>query len=705
MNLGLRLRRASASKGWGRSGGVALAIVAVLAAPLAAQPESDARVHPGELLPLPELPLYFEDPAAEPAEPPTDADDIVSGAARREQSLGNVASAVTVISADRLRRFGYRTVAEAIAGVAGVHLVDDRLATRVGIRGMQPIGDFNTRILVVIDGTSMTEAWSHLSGVGYDLPLSIDEVERIEVIRGPVSSIYGTNAFFGIINIITRGALTKLQAWGRASAGQIGGLGGSAGFAAGTPRRQVRGAVSVVRRRGERIPYQLGEDAPLSLARDTDTGLALAASLSAALGPTFAQLRAYSSQRLVPFAPYGGSFDTPYEQLNRQISLDVGHALVWRKWQWSGRLFASAYRFSDRASQQGDEEYRLSVEGNARTIGAELRGRYPVLEDNLLWATTGIESTYNDTFHSWQEVPTQDRDDGGLAFGLLGLYAELESVPAPWLGLTAGVRFDRHSVFSKDGNLSPRLALFLSPSPRAGVKLLYAQGFRNPSTYEAEYEDEDIEDNSGLRPETIESFEVVAWAKPTPALSLRASGYRWNATGVLKQRQVVVESVPKVQYQNSGSYRSLGLELEARLRDPGGFFAYAAANFAAVEDEKLNDEGAAEVTRLAGAPRVTASAGVSSPPLWAGLTLSTELSFISERTTAAAGRSSGRHVAWNAVLYLPPWRGFDLTLGARNLLGSREAVPAAEDFTYQDELVGTVPGEGRELYVRLGRSL
>lgn len=702
MSLRLRLRRTPASKGVGRSGGVALAMVAVLAAPSAAQPAGDARVHPGELLPLPELPLYFEDPAAEPAEPPTDAEDIVSGAARREQSLGNVASAVTVISADRLRRFGYRTVAEAIAGVAGVHLVDDRLSTRVGIRGMQPIGDFNTHILVVIDGTSMTEAWSHLSGVGYDLPLSIDEVERIEVIRGPVSSIYGTNAFFGIINIITRGALTKLQAWGRASAGQIGGFGGSAGFAAGTPRREVRGAVSVVRRRGESMRYQPVPGVFLSLPRDADTGLALTASLSAVLGPTFAQLRAYSSQRLVPFAPYGGSFDTPYEQLNRQITLDVGHALVWRKWQWSGRLFASAYRFSDKASQQGDEAYRLSVEGNARTVGAELRGRYPVIADNLLWATTGIEATYNDTFHSWREMPTQVRDDGGLEFGLLGLYAELESVPARWLGVTAGVRFDRHSVFSKEGNLSPRLAVFLSANPRAGVKLLYAQGFRNPSTYEAEYEDEDIEANSELRPETIESFEVVAWAKPTPALSLRASGYRWNATGVLKQQQVMDD---KVQYKASGSYRSLGLELEARLRDPGGLFAYAAANVAEVEDEKVDDEAQSYVTRLAGAPRMTVSAGVSSPPLWAGLTLSTELAFISERTTAAAERRSGPHVAWNAVLYVPSWRGFDLTVGARNLLGQREDVPAAEDFTYEGALVGTVPGEGRELYVRLGRSL
>lgn len=704
MSLRWRSRSQRVHQGQGEWGGVALVVVAALAAPVAAQPAGEARVAPGELPPLPELPLYFEDPASQPAEPPLE-DDIVSGAARREQSLGNVASAVTVISVDRLRRFGYRTVAEAIAGVAGVHLVDDRLATRVGIRGMQPIGDFNTRILVVIDGTSMTEAWSHLSGVGYDLPLSIDEVERIEVIRGPVSSIYGTNAFFGIINIITRGALPKLQAWGRAGAGQIGGLGGSAGFAAGTPSRQVRGAVSVVRRRGERTPYPARD-----ISRDKDTGLALTVALSAVLGPTFAQLRAYSAQRLVPFAPYGGSFDEPYEQTNSQVTVDVGHARQWGKLQLSGRLFASAYRFSDRLTEMGTSS-TLEVEGNARTVGAEVRGRYPLLEDNLLWGTSGIEATYNDTFHSWKKP--DDRGDGGLVFGLLGLYAELESTPVSWLGVTAGVRFDRNSKFSKQGRLSPRLAVFFSRSARAGIKLLYAEGFRNPSTYESTYSDDDILQNPDAKPESIRSFEVVGWAKPTPALSLRVSGYRWVASRVLKQvikEGCVVEIDPdcdpgedgKVQYQNKASYHSIGVELEARLRDQRGYFVYAAANVADVEDDETDDE-------LAGAPRVTASLGASSQPLWAGLTLSSELMFIGERSVPAGepeARQVPRHVMWNAVLYLPSWHGFDITLGARNLLGRRERVPAAEDFTDADgELVGSVPGEGRELYVRLGRAL
>ncbi|HEU4611986.1 MAG TPA: TonB-dependent receptor plug domain-containing protein, partial [Kofleriaceae bacterium] len=103
-------------------------------------------------------------------------EDVVVGAAKREQSLGNVASAVTVISGDRLRRFGYRTVGEALAAVAGVYLADNRVSYSIGIRGLNIPGDFNTRILVLIDGASVNEAWGSFAGLGFESLVSIDDI-------------------------------------------------------------------------------------------------------------------------------------------------------------------------------------------------------------------------------------------------------------------------------------------------------------------------------------------------------------------------------------------------------------------------------------------------------------------------------------------------------------------------------------------------
>src|SRR5690348_11337346 len=175
-----------------------LALVALLLARGLAQAEPPgAAVEVADLPPLPPASEEQSSSATVLAAAAAE-EDVVVGAAKREQSLGNVASAVTVVTGDRLRRMGYRTVAEAPRGVAGVFIVDDHMNERIGVRGLQVMGDFNTRILVLVDGATVNEPWGQFAGVGWEAAFSIDDIARIEVIRGPVSSVYGTNAFFGI---------------------------------------------------------------------------------------------------------------------------------------------------------------------------------------------------------------------------------------------------------------------------------------------------------------------------------------------------------------------------------------------------------------------------------------------------------------------------------------------------------------------------
>jgi outer membrane receptor for ferrienterochelin and colicins len=670
-------------------------------------------VEPGagiDILDLPSLPEPggdVVDPTALLAAAAT-GEDLVTGAAKREQSLGNVASAVTVISGDRLRRMGARTLGEAIATAAGVHLVDDRLSTRVNIRGIQPLGDFNTRILVIIDGTSVTESWSHLSGVGYDVAVSIDEVERIEVIRGPVSSIYGTNAFFGIINVITRGPSEEGRAWGRVSGGSISGGSVAAGFAVGTVDRQLRGEISANERRGETLDYLLTDSGPDGLKlyprqkRSFDAGRQLQASLSGVSRGTFAQLRGYIYDRTIPFGPYGVSPLTPYEQSNRQLLADVGHSLEVDGLQLRGRVFGSLYRFNDRATDtpdNSDTPESVRVIGRARTIGAEVRGRYQVREA-LLGVTAGLEASYNDTVSGAGEKG--DEEAGSLTFGLAGLYAEADSEPTKWLSLTAGVRLDGNTEFGV--GLSPRLAAFFSRGNRHGLKLLYAEGFRYPSTYEAIfYDNVDFKNNEDdPDPEKIRSVEAVLWGRPTPTTWLRASVFHWTAEKIIKQ--VIDPDTNLLYFDNQARNTSYGLELEASYRDRRGWLAFAGAALTHVRAQ--GSPGETE-TRLEGAPAVTASFGVSSPRLMKLLHISTELSVIGERTTRAVddvGARAAVFAGWNAALYAPSLRGFDLTIGVKNLLDQIQQVPAAEDFD-RDQVASTVFGEGRELYVRLGYAL
>jgi outer membrane receptor for ferrienterochelin and colicins len=619
------------------------------------------------------------------------AEDVVVGAAKREQSLGNVASAVTVITADRLRRFGYRTVAEALRAVAGVHVVDDHLTDRVGIRGLQILGDFNTRVLVLIDGATLNEMWGAFAGVGWDMPLAIDDIARIEVIRGPVSSVYGTNAFFGIINIVTRGAAEAPRAWGRITGSTFQAGAVSAGFSAGGLDRQIRGSVVGLLREGETLSVPgLGDDL------DADGIQSVAASVVGQYQGAFAQLRFYRRVRELTFAPFDSVVgDDATRELDTLGLAEGGYTReLGRRLTVSGRAYLNFYRFSDELIQQAAPTDPFHDFGDAFWFGGEARARYDVVADQLGVTVGGEAMSVQTESRSYADsTPDADRVRVPKDFSIQGVYAEADAAPVPWLSATAGVRFDRNSIL--EDRLSPRAAVFAAYEDLVGLKLLYAEGFRNPSAFEAFFEDgTDFEANPELRAERIRSYEAVAWGRPAAGVSARVSGFHWRAERLVEQE--FQPAIDRLQFVNRGEATSTGVELEVSYRDTAGWYGFAGGAVMRVRDE--DDE------RVEGAPAVTASAGVSTPRLYGLGHLSTELVIVGPRTTRDPGVRADAFVGWNAAIYLPELRGFDVTIGARNLIGRREQVPAQEDYDRQDPMtiVPVLPGEGREVYARIG---
>ncbi|NVB79620.1 MAG: TonB-dependent receptor [Kofleriaceae bacterium] len=689
--------------------GLASIVAPAHAQPVQAGPSGTSAVDPADLPPLPpptdDLSSSATVLAASAAE-----EDVVVGAAKREQSLGNVASAVTVVSADRIRRFGYRTVGEAVAGVAGVYLEDNRINASLGIRGLQIPGDFNTRILILIDGATVNEAWGASSGLGFENLVSIDDIARIEVIRGPVSSVYGANAFFGIINIVTRGASESSRAYGRISANKIVGVVGTAGFAVGDVDRQVRGSVLSMGRFGETLDLP---DVGNNLSGDTSYGVL--ASLVGTYGRTFGQVRAYRVRRDSPFAPYDGdpADSDPYKQYNTQILVEGGHTReLSKRLTLAVRGYLNIYRFYDDIAEVGATAHFVDY-GDAATVGAEARARYEALEDGKLGITAGAEANYNKTksrsFYLDDEAGGAGGLDGvPLDFSLQGVYTEVDSAPTEWLGLTAGLRFDNNTKV--DRRLSPRAALFLAKKEKYGLKLLYAEGFRNPSSFEgAFFDNTTFKANPDIGAERIRSFEAVTWAKPVPGLSTRLSAFYWDARDVIVQ--VLDPADLLLQFQNIGRFVTEGFEAELSYRNSAGWYAFGGAALARVGS---SEDPAVPVAfgNVPDSANVTAVAGVSTPKLWDKAHLSTEVLVLGPRPTRAAldGSASPDAPTWvglNAAIYVPNLRGFDLTVGGRNLIGTRDMLPAPGDYDRSMPtavVIPRIPGEGRELYVKLGYS-
>ncbi len=630
-------------------------------------------------------------------------EDVVVGAAKREQTLGNVASAVTVITADRIRRFGYRTVAEAIAGVAGIFTQDNRLTTQVGVRGVQIEGGFNSRILVLVDGATINEAWGAFAGVGIDGFVSIDDIARIEVIRGPVGAVYGTNAFFAILNIVTRGVAEGQRAWGRLGVNSVFGAVTTAGFAAGSVNKQIRGSVMFNERFGDTTSVpEIGDGL------DADGGRTLIAALVGTYEGSFAQLRAYRARRDNPFGPYDSDpgLDPAYALYNTQVLLEGGHTRELNKrLVGSVRLYGGAYRFFDEINYAADDQF---VDyGDAFTVGGEVRGRYELVDENRLGATLGAEANYNRT--ESRSYTVGDEANGAvvpLDFNVIGTYAELDGAPTKWLGFTAGVRYDRNSVI--DQRVSPRGALFFAKEEKLGLKLLYAEGFRNPSAFEGFFQDGvDFSANPNIKSESIRSFEAVLWARPVAGLSTRLSGFYWTTDAVIEQREDP-DNAALLQFQNVGNYVTRGVEAELTYRNSAGWYAFGGLTYA---DVGFGEEGdPIEFGDVPNAPAITATGGVSTPKLGGYAHVSAEAQYLGERATRDPTVKSPGWLGLNAAVYVPDIRNFDVTIGARNLLDKRDLMPAPGDYDlHPDEMdptittvVPRIPGEGLELYVKVG---
>jgi iron complex outermembrane recepter protein len=128
----------------------------------------------------------------------------ISAASKRSQRVFETPAAVSVILPEDMRRFGHASAAEALRMVPGVHVTRNNTDRwTVGVRGFN--GITSTKLLVLVDGRTVYSPY--YAGVSWEqADLALDDLARVEVVRGPGATLWGANAVNGIINLVARDA-------------------------------------------------------------------------------------------------------------------------------------------------------------------------------------------------------------------------------------------------------------------------------------------------------------------------------------------------------------------------------------------------------------------------------------------------------------------------------------------------------------------
>ena len=128
----------------------------------------------------------------------------VSSASKFPQKVSDAPSAVSIVTAADIKAYGYRTLADVLQSIRGLYVTNDHNYSYLGARGFSRPGDYNTRILLLVDGYRVNDPIYGGGLLGTEFIIDVDLIERVEFVPGSGSAVYGSNAFFGVVNVVTR---------------------------------------------------------------------------------------------------------------------------------------------------------------------------------------------------------------------------------------------------------------------------------------------------------------------------------------------------------------------------------------------------------------------------------------------------------------------------------------------------------------------
>lgn len=541
---------------------------------------------------------------------------VVSAPSKTAETSSTAPAASVVLTAEDLRRYGIRSLDEAINFLGmGMSTEKEFQSAEIGARGVLLNSDFGSHVLLVIDGHVLNESWGATAYFDRGATIPLELIDHIELVLGPGSVLYGSNAMLGIVHVVTKRAQDFSGVHVVVESELPVSLRGAVGLG---KRFQLFGRPSELVLELEHYeqhgptfsfgPIQAEPDSVTGKYRDFDVHAkdraypagvwggkgndayytrAPAAYLRLRTGDFEVALRGALYKRAFP--TNSGNFDDPNSyEVDRFLNLDVKHTLsLSGATQLSTRLYADGYDYKEYWTSNGAEDCLPGqdsgclwlLRGSARTVGLEPQLTLDWFQDGRAVTLLGVDGRIKQIA---SRVTFTDNQSGVVA-GPIGAYEPTEKALAPyiqqtlwmsrWAALNAGARIDLDDRFGSA--ISPRAALSVLPWRGGTLKALYAEAFRAPTAFDIYYNDPGTQVPGGkdLRPEKVRSVEaMVEQHFGTQTLHLGVFRSWWEDMLLLNQlsdqqvqafieRGLLSEAVETAyQVQNVSRIRSVGFD-------------------------------------------------------------------------------------------------------------------------------------------------
>lgn len=660
---------------------------------------TDSAIESSLDLPL-ELPTPANSDAKKSATDPTASertlfDEIPSvyGAAKYDQKTHQAPAAITIITAEQIRKYGYRNFSQILESVPGLFTNTDRNYGYVGIRGLNRPGDYNTRVLILIDNHRLHDSVYDQAGVGTELPIDVDLIDRVEVIKGPASSLYGTNAFLGVINVITkRGRDIKgVELSGEASSFNTyrGRLTYGNKFSNGV-EMALSGSYSGSEGHRE-LFYPAFSSTNNGVAKDSDRDNLYYYSGKLSYSD-FTFTGGYQWRKKgVPTAAFGTVFnDQRFKTVDERWYMDLTY-----QHEFFNQLNIKARLYYDYYYYHGFYPYDYSGAGitpftlnkdvvQAQWAGGELTATKRFFDRHRV--TIGTE--YRNNFIVNQsnrdiDPPATYLDDKRQSSFVAG-YVQDEWSITDQLVLHAGFRHDQYSTFG--GTTNPRAGLIYTWQ-NTTVKLLYGQAFRAPTAYEQFYAPgATVKTNPNLKPEKLHTYELVLEQYLGRHMRALGSLYQYNISNLIVW---ATDSTGTSFFDNSDDITARGVELTLEGKWPTGLEGRVSYALQTSHTEQTKQ-------RLTNSPQHLVKTNLIIPLIPDKVFVGFEGRYTSSRLTLAGNNASPFYILNVSLFSQQLVKGWELSAHINNLVNQKYGYPG--DESHRQDIIDQ---DGRTFWVKL----